>query len=429
MVTVREAKVLNRIDRDALVADLSALIAIESLGGAETPAQQWMAARLGGLGLEVDTWEIDFPALKQHPAFSMEVDRKQGFGVVGTLGDGDGPALVLNGHVDVVPVGDLAQWTVPPFAATIRDGQVFGRGACDMKGGLAAALAALAALTASRVPLRGRVSLQSVIAEEDGGAGTLATILRGHRGDGALSMEPTELMLAPAHAGALSFRIRVPGLSAHGCVREEGVSAIETFRPVHDALLALEADRNLRLRQPLFERYRLPYALSIGRIGAGDWPSSVPDLLFCEGRYGIAPGEDVDAAKVEFERAVASAANGHTYLADHPPVVEWWGGQFMPAVTPMDAAIVSSATAAITDMTGHPPRVEGMTYGADMRLLVNQGGIPTVLFGPGNVRRAHRPDESVPIDDLLTVARVIALTAMRFCQCSTPAEQLQRRNE
>jgi acetylornithine deacetylase len=312
-------------------------------------------------------------------------------------------------------VGDITQWTVPPFAATIREGQVFGRGACDMKGGIAAALAALRALTPVQRALGGRVMLQSVIAEEDGGAGTLGAILRGHRGDGALSMEPTELKLAPAHAGALSFRIRVPGLSAHGCVREEGVSAIETFRPVHDALLELEADRNRRLRQPLFERYRLPYALSIGRLSAGDWPSSVPDLLVCEGRYGIAPGEDAEAAKQEFERAVAAAADSHRYLAEHPPSVEWWGGQFMPARTPMDTTIVSSATTAITELTGQPPLIEGMTYGADMRLLVNEGGIPTVLYGAGDVRRAHRPDESVPIDDLITVARVIALTAMRFC--------------
>jgi acetylornithine deacetylase len=415
MLSPRETDVLNQINRDELVADLSALIAIESLGGAETPAQIWMARRLGQLGLDVDMWDLDFTALERHPAFSMEVPRTQGVGVVGTLGNGDGPTLVLNGHVDVVPVGDITQWNVPPFAATVRAGQVFGRGACDMKGGIAAALAALRALTTVQRALGGRVTLQSVIAEEDGGAGTLGAILRGHRGDGALSMEPTGLKLAPAHAGALSFRVRVPGLSAHGCVREEGVSAIETFRPVHDALLELEADRNRRLRQPLFERYRLPYALSIGRLSAGDWPSSVPDLLVCEGRYGIAPGEDADEAKQEFERAVAAAADGHRYLAEHPPSVEWWGGQFMPARTPMDTAIVTSATRAITELTGQPPVIEGMTYGADMRLLVNQGGIPTVLYGAGDVRRAHRPNESVPVDDLITVARVIALTAMRFC--------------
>lgn len=415
MITAAEADVLNRIDRERLLADLAALIAFDSLGGHETAVQQWMAARLAAIGLAVDVWDLDFAALRAHPAFSMEVDRTDGLGVVGTLGEGTGPTLVLNGHVDVVPVGDLTQWSSPPFTATERGGTIVGRGACDMKGGLAAALAALQAIAASRVRLGGRVALHSVIAEEDGGAGTLGTLLRGHRGDGALSMEPTELMLAPAHAGALSFRLHVPGLSAHGCVREEGVSAIESFAPLHAALLAFEAERNRRLRQPLFERYRLPYALSIGRLYAGDWPSSVPDALVCEGRYGIAPGEDAAAAQAAFEQAVATAAAAIPYLREHPPRVEWWGGQFLPAATAPEAPIVGTTTEAIAAVTGRAPRIEGMTYGADMRLLVNEGGIPTLLYGPGDVRRAHRPDECVPIADLLTVARVLALTALRFC--------------
>jgi acetylornithine deacetylase len=415
MMSSAEARVLAAIDREALLHDLAALIAIQSFGGSETPAQEWMAQRLQSLGLDVDVWDLDFVSLAKHPAFSMEVPRTHGLGVVGTLGDGDGPTFALNGHVDVVPVGDVTQWTADPFTATVRHGVVVGRGACDMKGGLAAAIAALRALLAARVRLGGRVALHSVIAEEDGGAGTLATLVRGHRADGALSMEPTQLTLAPAHAGALTFRLRISGLSAHGCVREEGVSAVELFRPIHDALLALEADRNQRLRQPLFEAYRLPYALSIGRLSAGDWPSSVPDLLTCEGRYGIAPGEDAEAAKHELEQAVASSAAKESYLRDHPPHVEWWGGQFLPAMIPTDSAIVVTAAEAIADVTGKTPQIEGMTYGADMRLLVNEGRIPTVLFGPGDVRRAHRPDEFVPIDDLLIVARVIALTALRFC--------------
>jgi acetylornithine deacetylase len=415
MLNGAEAEVLNQIDRGALLTDLAALVAIPSLGGRETPAQEWMAARLGSLGLSVDVWPIDFTSLATHAAFSMEVARDTGLGVVGTFGDGDGPTFVLNGHVDVVPVGDLAQWSTDPFAATIRQGSVIGRGACDMKGGLAAALAALRALAASHVRLRGRVLLQSVIAEEDGGAGTLATIIRGHTGEGALSMEPTQMMLAPAHAGALSFRIKVPGRAAHGCVREEGISALDMFRPIHDALLALEAERNARLRQPLFARYRLPYALSIGRVTAGDWPSSVPDSLLCEGRYGIAPGEDETLAKHAFEGAVEQATSGEPFLEEHPPIVEWWGGQFMPAATPIDCSLVTTTKSAIVDVTGREPAIEGMTYGADMRLLVNQGGIPTVLFGAGDVRNAHRPDEHVSIEDLMTVARVLALTALRFC--------------
>jgi len=415
VITAAEADVLTRLDRQLLLDDLSALIAIPSLGGHETPAQEWMAKRLESLGLDVDRWTIDFSSLAAHPSFSMEVPRREGTGVVGTLAGGDGPVLVLNGHVDVVPIGDRSQWSVDPWTATIRDGLVFGRGACDMKGGLAAALAALRALAASRIGLCGSVALHSVIAEEDGGAGTLATLMRGHRGDGAISMEPTTLLLASAHAGALTFRLRVPGLAAHGCVREEGFSAIEAFRPIHDALLALEAERNARLRGPMFDRYRLPFALSIGKIAAGDWPSSVPDLLVCEGRYGIAPGEDARAAQAAFEFAVAAAAQADGFLRDHPPTVEWWGGQFLPAKTTDDAAIVGVASGAIADVTGQPARVEGMTYGADMRLLVNEGGIPTVLYGAGDVRRAHRPDECVPIDELLIVARTLVVSAMRFC--------------
>lgn len=414
-MTAAEADLLTLIDRDRLLADLAALIAIRSLGGDESAAQEWMAARLARSGLAVDQWTIDVGELAAHPAFSMEVPRTHALGVVGTLGDGAGPTLILNGHVDVVPVGDRAQWTSDPWTATVRDGRVFGRGACDMKGGLAAALAALDALTRTGRRMRGRVALHSVVAEEDGGLGTLATLVRGHRGDGAISMEPTELTVAPAHAGALSFRLRVPGLSAHGCVRDEGVSAIETFQPIHAALLALEAARNRQLSGPLFAAYRTPFALSIGTLSAGEWPSSVPDLLIAEGRYGIAPGEDPDDARRAFEQAIAEAAAAHAFLRDHPPHVEWWGGRFLPALTPLDAAVVHTTVAAATDVLGQRPRVEAMTYGADMRLLVNEGRIPTVLFGPGDVRRAHRPDESVPIDDLLIVARTLALAAMRFC--------------
>jgi acetylornithine deacetylase len=415
MLTRLECEILDDIRRDELLADLAALIEIQSLGGSEDAAQVWMAERLRALGLDVDTWTIDVAALATHPSFSMEVPRPSGLGVVGAFGRGDGRTLIFNGHVDVVPIGDPTQWTVDPWRATVRDGQVFGRGACDMKGGLAAALAAVAAIVRSGCGLRGRIAFHSVIAEEDGGAGTLATLVRGHRGDGAISMEPTELRLAPAHGGALTFRLHVPGRSAHGCVREEGVSALEMFRPLHEALIALERKRNARLRQPLFDRYGLPFALSIGTISAGDWPSSVPDMLVCEGRYGIAPGEEAAAARAAFESAIDAAAQSHPFLSTHPPRVEWWGGQFMPAHTSESAAIVSATREAIGDVVGRPPIVEGMTYGADMRLLVNDGQIPTVLFGPGDVRRAHRPDESVPIDDLLTVARTLALTAMRFC--------------
>jgi acetylornithine deacetylase len=294
-----------------------------------------------------------------------------------------------------------------------------------MKGGLVCALFAAKAIRDAGVRLRGRLSVASVVGEEDGGTGTLATILRGHTADGAVVVEPTELAVIPAHAGSLMFRLVVPGLSAHGCAREEGVSAIEKFLPLFAALRRLEAERcgvavgaadvAGEPHSPLFARYRLPWPIEIGTVQAGDWASSVPDKLIAEGRVGVAIGEEPAAARRAFEEAIARAAAADPWLAEHPPDVEWWGGRFDPAVTDTVDPIVTAAAGAAADVTGSAPPLEGVTYGADMRLLVQVGHIPTVLFGPGDVRVAHMPDEFVPIADLRIAAQALVLTALRFC--------------
>ena len=411
-----ERRVLDAIDLDGLVAFLETMIAIPSLGGHERAAQDEVAAAMETLGLDVDAWDLDLPALRAHPSFAMEVERTEGRGVVGTLrGTGGGRSLILNGHVDVVPAGNPADWHVPPWEATVRDGRVYGRGAVDMKGGLACALFAVKAIRDAGVRLCGTLHVESVIGEEDGGVGTLAACLRGYAADGAVVVEPTALAVAPAQAGALTFRITVPGRSAHACVREEGVSAVEKFVPVHEALLELERARNRGVADPLYARYRLPWALSLGRVDAGEWSSSVPDRLVAEGRYGIAVGEDPGVARRAFEDAVRAAAGADPWLRDHPPQVEWWGGQFDPASVPADHPLAQAVAQAFAEATGTTAAFEGMTYGSDMRLLVHAGKTPAVLFGPGDVRQAHRPDESVSLEDLRATVRTLALTATRFC--------------
>ena len=414
----QEREALAAIDVDALVADVRALVRIPSWGGNETPAQEHVARLLAEAGLEVDRWEIDLETLSRHPAFSAELDRDRALGVVGTLrGTGGGRDLVLNGHVDVVPPGDPSLWRHPPFGAVLEDGRIFGRGAVDMKGAVIAALHALRAVRDAGPRLRGSVHLTSVVGEEDGGLGTLATILRGYRADGAIVLEPTELAVAPAQAGALNFRIRVPGQAAHGALREEGVSALENLFPVYQALQSLESERNERLgRDPLFARYRTPFAICVGTVHGGDWASSVPDHVTIEGRLGVAPGERPEQAEAELSRALARAAAGHPWLCDHPPELTWWGGRFMPARTSADHPLVTVLQAAANDVLGGPVALEGMTYGADMALWVNEAGVPTVLFGAGDIRGAHRPDESVAVDDLVALARALAVMILRFCR-------------
>lgn len=414
-VTGAERRVLEAIDLDALLETLCELIAIPSVGGAETPCQQRVAGLMRDVGLDVDVWDIDLDRLARHPAFSAEVERDEALGVVGRLGGDTGPALVLNGHVDVVPAGERDRWTRPPWVGTIEEGRVYGRGSADMKGGLCCALFAVRAVRDAGVALDGRVVVQSVVGEEDGGLGTLAAIERGHGGDAAIVLEPTERMVAPAQAGALNFRLTVPGRAAHGALRGEGVDPIDRFVPVYRALQELERRRNERLAHPLFAAYEIPFALCVGTVRAGEWASTVAESLTVEGRLGVGVDEKPDEARRELAGAVTEAAARDPWLAEHPPRLEWWGGQFLPAAVPVDHPIVTTVSDAHRDATGRRPEVRGMPYGADMRHLVLEGDTPTILFGPGDVRRAHAPDEFVPIADLEAVTRTLVLAILRFC--------------
>jgi acetylornithine deacetylase len=412
-----ERRVLEALDVEGLVAFLCELVAIPSLSGEEIAAQERVAAEMERCGLAVDRWELDLEALRRHPAYCSETERARGLGVVGVLGEegNGGRSLIWNGHVDVVPAGDEVNWSCPPWKGVVAGDRVYGRGTADMKGGLCCALYAARALRDAGVRLRGRLMVESVVGEEDGGVGTLATLLRGYRADGAVVLEPTELAVAPAQAGALNFRVTVPGQAAHGCLREGGVSAVEKFFPLYQALLDLEQERNRGEPDPLYARYERPYSICVGTVQAGNWASTVPERLTFEGRYGVAVGEDLAVARRRLEEAVAHAAQGDPWLCDHPPGVEWWGGQFVPASIPASHPLVEAVGDAYREAAGRDPVVTGMTYGADLRLLILEGQTPAVLFGPGDVRQAHRPDEFVPLADLVAAAHSLALLALRWC--------------
>lgn len=416
-LTPLESRVAEAVDVSALVETAQRLVRIPSWNGNETPAQELMAELMDVAGLEVDRWPIPMVEVASHPHYAAEIPRKEALGLVGTLrGTGGGRDLILDGHVDVVPPGDEALWTHPPFAGVAEGGRLYGRGALDMKGPLAAGLYALDALRRAGVELAGTVHLFSVVGEEDGGMGTLASILRGYRAHGAVVMEPTELVVAPAQAGCVNFRVRVTGKAAHGAVREEGVSALEKLFPVYRALQGLEKSRNRRLGgDPLFLRYQTPFALCVGTVRGGDWASSVPDHVTVEGRLGVAPGEDPDAARREMAEALAAMAGDDPWLSDHPPVLEWWGGRFLAARTDPAHPLVEALQSASSSILERDVPLAGMTYGADMGLLANVAQVPTVLFGAGDIRRAHRPDEYVDVADLAAMARSLAIAAVRFC--------------
>ncbi|MFG1628512.1 ArgE/DapE family deacylase [Kribbella sp. NPDC049227] len=417
MLSEVERRVLAAVDDARVIEDLRDLVRIPSVDGtpAEGDVQAWCADRLAALGLIVDKWPIDLPTMTADPEFpGMEVARDEAWGCVGVLG-GDGmPGLILNGHVDVVPPGELGLWPDgDPFSARVEDGVMWGRGTCDMKGGVAAILGAVAAVVASGIELRKPLAVHTVIGEEDGGAGAFATLKRGHTGEACLIAEPTASCVIPANAGSLTFRLEVPGLATHGSTRTRGVSAVEKFVVIQSALQALEAERN-RDPHPLLAHLELANPLSVGRIEAGDWASTVPDLLVAEGRYGVRLGESVAAARAAFEAAIAEACAKDDWLREHPVAVSWPGGEFASGLLTEGDPLLADTVQAATDAGGVTPEVKGAPYGSDLRLYA-AAGIPALQYGPGDVRYAHATDEHVRLSEVLHAARAYALLAVRRC--------------
>lgn len=408
--------------RERITRDLAWLVSFPSLGGSdsEIEVQDALARAWRDEGWEVSTWDIDIAGLSARSDFpGMEVARGGGRGVLLTwAGTGGGRRLLFNGHTDVVPPGDLGAWTGDPFSAriaTVDDSErMIGRGACDMKAGLVAAWEAMRCVREAGITLAGDVLIAPVSGEEDGGLGTYALLQRGVRADVCIIPEPTDLAIVPANGGALTFRLRVPGLATHASRRTEGVSAIEKFVPLLESLRQLEARRNAAV-DPVMARWPVAYPLSIGTVHAGDWASTVPDLLVAEGRLGVALGESVDDARASLEEAVAQACADDAWLRSHPVVVEWWGGQFASGSTNVDHELLRWVGGAHSARTGGSVDVYGAPYGSDLRLMAGLGGIPTIQYGPGDSAAAHAPDEWVDIDDIVTCAEVLAEVIVRAC--------------
>lgn len=413
-----ERRVLDAIDEEALIDSLVDLIRVPSTTGtdAESDLQNSQAKTLDELGLEVDSWKFDLDELRSHPLYpGEETDRTEGYGVVGvTPGDG-APALVLQGHVDVVPEGELEKWDGrDPFAGDIVGRVLHGRGACDMKAGVAANFAVVRALRTAGVTLARPLAVHSVMSEEDGGLGAFATMLRGHRGDAAVITEPTTGRIVTACAGALTFRVEIEGKAAHGSTRLSGVSAFDYFLKVDAAIKQLEVERNAN-PDPLFRNYQLPFGISIGKVQAGNWASSVPESLVAEGRMGVLLGEDPADARAAFEERISDACARDPWLRDHPAHVTWPGGQFASGSIDAQHEFIDEVSASIADLTGSAPERAAAPYGSDLRLYAGIGGIPTLHFGPGDVRFAHAVREQVNLDELIAVTRSLALLAVRRC--------------
>lgn len=390
----------------------------------EGEVQDILAARLEPLGARLDRWEPDSAELAKYeggPGYYPGRDFRGRPNLAATVpGTGGGRSLMLLGHVDVVSPGE--GWTVEPFAAERRDGAVYGRGTADMKGGIAASVAALEILASLGIRLRGEVIVASVVDEEAGGMGTLALVDRGYRADGAVIPEPTDLNVAPLCRGILWGRLTVPGRASHIEMpqphwRDGGaVDAIALGRRFLDAIDELNARwaNDPRKRHPLLP---LPCQVRLSMIDAGEFPTAYANEMRITFDAQYLPVEKDERGlggrvKAEIESFIAGIAQEHEWLQLNPPRIEWLvdadcgetqGDHSLPV-------LVEQAVRA----TGARTRIEGMSSHTDMGLLVN-AGIPTVNFGPGAPSVAHQPDEHVLESDLLQATTALAVTLAEWC--------------
>ena len=404
------------INRASMIADLQALIRIPSVTGSEAAIATWAAVALRDLGLVVEIVTPDPETIRADLDWPGEEMARTSLPVViGRAGRKGGRRLILSGHLDVVPPGDAATWTSDPWGGEIRDGRLFGRGACDMKGGVAAILAAVRALHDSDAldRLDGELMVVLVPSEEDGGQGTLAAIRAGATADMAVITEPSNLDVVVAHAGAITFQITVPGRAAHASQRREGVSALDNLFTLVRALEVDEARRNAAETDPLMTAIGLPYPTIIGKVWGGEWASTVLDRVTAEGRYGVRLGQSAAGAADELRACIEACCMADAFLRDHPATIEITGGRFGSARVASDHPLPAGLAATVEAVTGRRPALLGEPYGADMQMFINVGETPCVMFGPGDVKVAHSADEHVPLDEVVTCARVLAAWVLR----------------
>jgi acetylornithine deacetylase/succinyl-diaminopimelate desuccinylase family protein len=383
-----ENRVVGELDEQEVIKLTAELIRRPSVTGEEKCVVELLANFLADHGLPVELDE----AAPDRPNLTC------------LWGADDGPTLLLTGHSDTVPIGN--GWTRDPFAGEIDDGRLYGRGSCDMKAGLAGMAIAMVALKRRMVWPRGRVLFAACVDEEESGIGTKAAIKAGLEADWAVIGEPTELQTIRAAKGNCYFEVEVSGRAAHAGSPERGANAIYGASRAIAAVEAHHAELQQR-RHPLLGSP----SCSVGTIEGGMTVSAVPDSCRFRVDRRLLPDETGESALAEFSHALdrhavmPAGTTRREFLRMDMPALELREGH----------SLIGAVKRAAQDCGGPDLPVGGWSAACDGGYLMRDAGIPTVLLGPGSiVHQAHRPDEFVPIDQLVIAARSYAALATRL---------------
>lgn len=415
-----EGRVHSVIDRleSGYRSLLQALVRVPSTVGDEADAQLLVARHMRETGLTVDCFDVDVAQLQSYPGFNPSPRRYANRPcVVGRLaGSGGGRSLILNAHIDTVPVDEPGAWTHDPFGGEIVDGRLYGRGAWDDKAGVVESLLVAHALREAGVALAGDVLLQSVIEDESTGNGSLACVARGHTADAVVIVDGTwpERFIV-SHMGHVSFRIRLDGAAGHAT--SGGPNPLDAVGMVVAALRRFVDDKNRDLRERWGSHER-PVFLNLGRIHGGVWPGSIPASCIIEGQYGFPPPDTPERARVELQHALDAAAMDSSWPLKGSPSIAFEGLE-TPAVIGDRASPIARLLSDTVSRLHAAAIQESVILGhCDLRHFTQaaQGATPNaVLYGPGGGRGAHGPDEYFELAHLPIVAKNLASVALGWC--------------
>jgi acetylornithine deacetylase len=392
---------------DAAFEFLERFVALPSTVGAERNAQKVVAAELARLGFEVTELEVPPETAAAAPGGVAQQSYADRPNVLGRINPGASPALLLNGHVDVVPA-EAALWSSGPFAPVRAGGWLTGRGAGDMKGGFALGLLAVTALRRIMPDaLTGELGFLSVIEEECTGNGTLAACNAGVLGDAVILLEPTDLGVLLGGIGVLWIEIEITGVPAHAEAADRAQNPIRGLPAILRALASFEEVINEMDGDPAFAGIARPYNVNVGAVLAGDWASSVPARARLRVRVGFPRAWSPDEAFKRVSAAVLEASTEDPWLADRPPVIRQTGFRAEGYLLPADHWLAEAMSLAHQSVTGAPARRTTIGATTDARYYLNQFGVPALAYGP-TARNIHAIDEAVELASIVTGAKALA---------------------
>lgn len=411
-------KVLNHIDncRDEVIGFLRDLISIPSVTGEEKDIQEFIASKLKDWGLKYDMWFINEEELLKYPlAEKIKLSYKNRPMLVGIVkGEGGGRSLAFNGHIDVIPAGPRSSWSYDPFKGEIVNGRLYGRGASDMKSGVAAYTMAVKLLLDVGVKPLGDIYLHYVIDEEYSSNGTLAALLRGYVADGAINAEASDMEIQPAVSGSMWFKIKVKGRTASMSRIWEGVNVIEQAYKIYETIKRFYDIRVLEKKHPLYPDPRGALALFIGMFNAGSYPSVIPDEAEMRGRMGLLPGETISGAISELKNFILKYCETDPWLKHNPPEISQEGYAGEGVEIQLNHPLVLTLMNAYRKSLNSEPIVKGHEGATDMRILMKMG-VPTICFGPGTITQMHAYNEWVDLKNVINAVKVMATMILDWC--------------